>query len=168
MTVTIRGCIAGITSTNSVAIAKQSGRLTFVLLRSKAWSASPAGAAVRECAKGIAMRLILVPALLSVFALCACLPVSSGVPVGSAVGFKADPALLGTWKARDADGDEPSYIHILGNVDGSMTALLVTPPHKASLGEWSAYTLHAAALGANRIVNAQESMSEGRVSSGPL
>jgi hypothetical protein len=115
----------------------------------------------------MSMRRILL-SVLAALALAACLPVSSKVPVGTTVGFKPDPALLGTWKARDADGDELSYVHILGNPDGSMTALLVTPPHKESLGEWSSYTLHAAVLGANRIVNAQESMSDGKTSTGPL
>lgn len=98
----------------------------------------------------------------------ACLPVTSKVPVGSTAAFKPDPALLGTWKASDPDGDSPGYLHFIGNEDGTMTALLVTPPQKENLGEWSAYTLRVAALGANHIVNAQEVIANGKPAEGPL
>lgn len=86
----------------------------------------------------------------------ACLPVTSKVPVGTSVGFKPDPRLLGTWLARDKDEDAPSYIHFLGGKDGTMTALVVTPPHGDNLGEWSEYRLRAATLGMNHFINAQE------------
>jgi hypothetical protein len=104
----------------------------------------------------------------AVFLLAACLPVTSKVPVGSTVGLKPDPALLGTWKARDANGDEPAYVHFIGNNDGTMTALLVSPPQKENLGEWSAYALRVATLGENHIVNAQEVIANGKPSDGPL
>ena len=114
-------------------------------------------------------RLLLLPVVIAASALAACLPVTSKVAVGTSVGFKPDPALLGTWKARGDNADDaPAYVHILGNDDGTMTAVLVTPPHKQNLGEWSTYTLRAATLGANHIVNAQEQIANGKVSSGPL
>jgi hypothetical protein len=106
--------------------------------------------------------------LLASLALSACLPVSSKVPAGTTIGFKPDPALLGTWKAHGSDGDEPGYIHFLGNDDGSMTAVLVTSPHKESLGDYSVYRLQVATLGANHIVNAQEVSSNGKATEGPL
>ena len=106
--------------------------------------------------------------LLFSLALSACLPVSSKVPAGTTVGFKPDPALLGTWKARDPNGDAFSFIHFLGNDDGSMTAVLVTPPHKENLGEYSLYRLQVATLGANHIVNAQEVSTNGKATEGPL
>jgi hypothetical protein len=98
----------------------------------------------------------------------ACLPVTSKVPVGTSVGFKVDPALLGTWKATGPDGGEPAYIHILGADDGTMTAILVTPPQKENLGDWSVYRLRVAALGTNHIVNAQETIANDKPSEGPL
>ncbi len=98
----------------------------------------------------------------------ACLPVTSKVPVGSTAAFRPDPALLGTWKARDPDGDSPAYLHFIGNEDGTMTALLVTPPQNENLGEWSAYAVRVATLGANHIVNAQEVIANGKPSDGPL
>jgi hypothetical protein len=98
----------------------------------------------------------------------ACLPVTSKSPVGSTVGFKPDKLLFGTWKARDADGDAPSYVHILGNEDGTMTALIVTSPRNDNPGDWSTYTLRAATLGTNAIVNAQESIANRKPSEGPL
>jgi len=98
----------------------------------------------------------------------ACLPVTSKVPVGTSVGFKVDPALLGTWKATGPDGGEPAYIHILGADDGTMTAILVTPPQQENLGDWSVYRLRVAALGTNHIVNAQETIANDKPSEGPL
>ncbi|HEY1961916.1 MAG TPA: hypothetical protein VGG69_05830 [Rhizomicrobium sp.] len=113
-------------------------------------------------------HILLLPAFIATLALCACLPVTSKVEVGTTVGFKPDPALLGTWRARDADTDTPVYVHILGKEDGSMTAVLVTPPYKQNLGDWSIYALRAATLGTNHILNAQEQIANGKPSSGPL
>jgi len=100
--------------------------------------------------------------------LAACLPVSSKVPVGSTLGFKPDRTLMGTWKGTGPDGGEPAIIHILGNDDGTMTALIVTPPQKENPGEWSVYSLRAAMVGANHILNAQERSANGKPSEGPL
>jgi len=96
----------------------------------------------------------------------ACLPVSTRVPAGTTVGFKPDPVLLGTWKGRGENDKNPAYIHFIGNDDGRMTAILVSPPRKQSLGEWSAYSLRVANLGANHIVNAQEMSDNGKPSEG--
>jgi len=115
------------------------------------------------------MRLIpCIAAAAAMLFVAACLPVTSKVPVGTSVGFKVDPVLLGTWKATGPDGGEPAYIHILGNDDGTMTAVLVTPPQKESLGDWSIYRLRVATLGANHIVNAQETIANSKPSEGPL
>jgi hypothetical protein len=108
-------------------------------------------------------------ALLAFVALAACLPVSSKVPAGSTVGFKPDPALLGSWKARDpAGGGSPAFIHFLGNEDGTMTAVLVDPPQTGNLGDYSVYRLRVAALGGNHIVNVQEVNNNGKPSDGPM
>ncbi len=115
------------------------------------------------------MRMFLrMAAALAMLAMSACLPVTSKSPVGSTVGFKTDRTLLGTWKARTSKEEAASYVHILGNDDGTMTALLVTPPDKEDLGDWSAYTLRAATLGSNHILNAQEAITQGKASDGPL
>lgn len=115
------------------------------------------------------MRLSLLFTLFAILGLAACLPVSSKTPVGSTVGFKADPALLGTWKARDPDGTSaPAYIHFLGNADGTMTAVLVEPPQKENQGEYSVYRLRAVTLDANHILNTQEITNNGNPAEGPL
>lgn len=108
------------------------------------------------------MRLFHLAALAAAMALTACLPVTSKVPVGSTVGFKADPTLLGSWRARDPDADAAAFIHIVGNEDGSMTAIVVEPPHNDSNGDWSAYRLNAATLGTNHIVNVEEAIENGK------
>ncbi len=114
------------------------------------------------------MRFIPYMAALAALALTACLPVTSKVPVGTSLGFKVDPALLGTWKATGPDGGEPAYVHILGNDDGTMTAVLITPPQKENPGDWSVYRLRVATLGANHVINAQESFANNKPSDGPL
>ncbi len=98
----------------------------------------------------------------------ACLPVTSKIPVGSTVGFKPDRNLLGVWKGRGQDDEAPSYIHFLGKDDGGMVALIVSPPHKENLGEWSQYNLRAVTLNGNHYVNAQEVSNDGEASKGPL
>jgi len=107
--------------------------------------------------------------LLAFVALAACLPVSSKVPAGSTVGFKPDPVLLGSWKARDPAGSgAPGYIHFLGNEDGTMSAVLVDPPQTGNLGDYSVYHLRVAALGDNHIINVQEVNNNGKATDGPM
>ena len=114
-------------------------------------------------------RCLLAFASLALVALAACLPVSSKVPAGSTVGFKADPTLLGSWKARDpAGGGSPGYIHFLGNEDGSMTAVLVDPGQPGNAGDYSVYRLRVATLGANHILNVQEVNNNGKATDGPM
>lgn len=100
--------------------------------------------------------------------LAGCLPVTTKVPAGSTVGFKPNPVLLGTWRAAASEQEAPAYIHIHGNEDGTMTAIVVTPPYKDSAGDWSVYRLRAATLGANHLLNAQETIANGKASEGPL
>jgi hypothetical protein len=97
----------------------------------------------------------------------ACLPVATRVPAGSTVGFKVDPVLVGSWRAVASDGNSPAYIQILGNDDGTMTAVVVTPADKKNHGDRSVYTLRAATLGGNHILNAREVSLIGRASTGP-
>jgi hypothetical protein len=108
------------------------------------------------------MRLPHLLAFAAAIALAACLPVTTKVPVGSTIGFKPDPVLLGSWRARDPDGDAVTFMHILGNDDGSMTAILVEPPHNGSNGSWSTFRLRAATLGANHLVNVEEAIENGK------
>lgn len=113
------------------------------------------------------MRLPHLLAFAAAIALTACLPVTTRVPAGSTVGFKPDPALLGSWRARDPDGDMATFIHIVGNDDGSMTAIMVEPPHKGSNGEWSTFRLTAATLGTNHLMNVQETLTGGKPAETP-
>lgn len=115
-------------------------------------------------------RMPFVLVVLTTIALAACLPVSSKVPAGTTVGFKPDPMLLGTWMARGTDkeekGKEPGFLHFLGNEDGSMTALLVSPPEKKS--DWGEYRILAATLGGNHLLNAIEVSVNGKPSESSL
>ena len=116
------------------------------------------------------MRLVrLVFAVAAASALLgACLPVTTRVPAGSTMGFKVDPVLVGTWRGVASDQDTPAHIQILGNDDGTMTAVVVTPADKGTRGDRSIYRLRAAALGANHILNAREVSLIGKADTGPL
>lgn len=113
------------------------------------------------------VRLVFAVAAASAL-LGACLPVTTRVPAGSTIGFKIDPVLVGTWRGVASDQDIPAYVHILGNDDGTMTAIVVTPAFKENQGDWSVYKLRAATLGVNHILNAQEVSANGKTSEGPL
>jgi len=87
----------------------------------------------------------------------ACLPVTTKNPVGSTVGFKQDPALVGLWKVEpekdNKDEDKPGYIAFLNaEEDGTMTALMIAPAKGA--GDWGSYRLKPSTLGANHYLNA--------------
>jgi hypothetical protein len=117
-------------------------------------------------------RFLTLFALLGAVVLSACLPVTSRVPAGTTVGFKVDPNLLGTWKAQNADrkenGNGPAYLHFLRGENGTMTALLVFPMEKDGSGQWGAYTVRAAQLAANHVLNAIEVSTNGKASDSPM
>ena len=116
------------------------------------------------------MRLSVFLTLLAVTFLAGCLPVTSKVPAGTTIGFSPDSQLLGTWRAKSTDEDEsqPAFIHFLGKDDGTMVAILVSPPHGENLGEWDLYELHAATLGANHVLSAREVSHNGTASTDEL
>jgi hypothetical protein len=91
----------------------------------------------------------------------ACLPVTTTNPVGSTVGFKADPALIGLWKGHSEDSDDQdSYFYFLRNEDGSITAILITPGKDAD--DWGTFTLETATLGPNHLMNVREGLKNGK------
>jgi hypothetical protein len=91
----------------------------------------------------------------------ACLPVTTTNPVGSTVGFKADPALIGLWKGHGEDGDDQDgYFYFLRNEDGSITAILITPGKDTD--DWATFTLETATLGPNHLMNVREGLKNGK------
>ena len=91
----------------------------------------------------------------------ACLPVTTKNPVGSTVGFKADPAIIGLWKGRGDDSDDKDgYFYFLRNEDGSITAILITPGKDTD--DWGTFTLQTASLGANHLMNVREALKNGQ------
>ncbi len=66
-------------------------------------------------------------AALTVLALAACYPPTSTHPVGSTVGIKNDPTLIGTWKSLpDKKGDEAGYLIFMPMKAGGLTAILAS------------------------------------------
>lgn len=71
-----------------------------------------------------AIRVTL--AALALLALAACYPPTTITPVGTTVGFKSDPALVGLWRSeRDPDNNRSYYYHLLDGKNGEMFAVLV-------------------------------------------
>ncbi len=82
----------------------------------------------------------------------ACLPVTTKHPVGTTVGFKADPALLGLWKGHGTDGDaKDGWFAFLRNDDGSMTLILIMPGTDGD--DWDTFRLRTATLGGSHVMN---------------
>ena len=95
----------------------------------------------------------------------ACLPVTTKNPVGSTVGFKADPALVGLWRAEpdkdNKDDDKKGFFAFLNaEDDGTMTGLMIAPAKGA--GDWGSYRLKPTTLGANHYLNAWPVMNNDR------
>ena len=98
---------------------------------------------------------------LAALLLAACLPVTTDHPVGSTVGFKPDPALIGMWKGHgDSKDDKNGYFAFLRNDDGSMTAMLVT--FETDADQWNVYEADVATLGANHIMSVRLKSEDGK------
>jgi hypothetical protein len=98
----------------------------------------------------------------------ACLPVTTRNPVGTSVGFKNDPALVGLWKAepdKDSPEDKPGYIAFLnGDEDSTMTGIVLDPGKDG--GDWSSYNLKLATLGGNHLINVWSVLNNGKPADG--
>jgi len=97
----------------------------------------------------------------------ACLPVTSTSPVGTTVGFTADPALSGLWRGQVHQPEGWVYITFFPQTDNTTTAVLISPPDASrkddsAQGDWSVYSLQTAALGPYRYMNAKEISNNGK------
>lgn len=93
----------------------------------------------------------------------ACLPVTTKNPVGTTVGFKADPMLQGVWKGHgdDNEGDmKDGYFVFLAGADGMMTVILITPENDGD--EWGTFSLKPATLGENHYMNVGGGLKNGK------
>jgi hypothetical protein len=72
-------------------------------------------------------------AILALLVLAACYPPVTRNPIGTTVGLKPDPAILGTWKSQpDPDNHRAGYYHFLSQQDGAITVVLVPDKGDAS------------------------------------
>jgi len=102
--------------------------------------------------EGKMLRSIALAAITSL--LCACLPVTSKNPVGSTVGFKADPQLEGVWSSDDRKGEDKTYMVVLDNGDGSMTLILANGGT-----DWQTFLAKTSRLGGHTFLDAREILS---------
>jgi len=94
-------------------------------------------------------------------ALAACYPVTTSAPVGTSVGFSADPNLAGLWRAEMAQSkDEVVYFHFLPMQDGSFNVVIVSGGQKLD-GDWSVVRVKSAALGERNFLNAEMVFNNG-------
>jgi hypothetical protein len=101
-------------------------------------------------------------AICAMFLGAACYPVTTATPVGTSVGFSADPALAGLWRAQMAHSkDDIVYFHFLPMGDGSFKVVIVSGGEKLD-GEWSVARVTAAKLGAFHFLNAEMVFNNGK------
>lgn len=89
------------------------------------------------------VRLLFLAA--AMLTLAACYPPTTSHPIGSTVGLKIDPALLGVWKAPDPNSNRTIYYHLLSAKDGAIFAVLI--PDQGQASDVSMLKLKAARFG---------------------
>lgn len=103
------------------------------------------------------IRTVVAPLLIlgAAVMLAGCLPVTSKTPVGTTAGFKADPALFGTWKGKNPDDKKQrdGYFHFMAAKNGGIDIAVVMAEGGSDDG-WTALTGRSAKLGSNRFLNA--------------
>ena len=97
----------------------------------------------------------------------ACLPVTTSTPVGSTVGFQADPALSGIWRGEQAKAEGPVFVSFYPQTDGTVSVVGMSAPGKSDSGGWAVYSMQTAALGSYHFMNAREVSDNGKASSIP-
>jgi hypothetical protein len=92
---------------------------------------------------------------LTALALAACFPPTTKHPVGSTIGLKNDPLILGSWKAAPRSGDKENeffYFHFLAGKHGILAVLV---PNGGAASDLLLVELTTVRLGAVGILNAR-------------
>ena len=92
---------------------------------------------------------------LAALALAACYPPTTKHPVGSTIGLKNDPLILGSWKAAPQTGakeNEFFYFHFLAGKDGILAVLV---PNGGAASDLVLVKLTTVRVGAVGILNAR-------------
>lgn len=100
--------------------------------------------------------------------LAACPPVTTKTAIGTTMKAEADPGLIGMWKGRIGNSKAFSYFTFLPQKDGTVSALVVTPPSAENEGGWAAFNLQTVSLGSNHFMNARETFEDGKAASGAM
>jgi hypothetical protein len=89
----------------------------------------------------------------------ACLPVTSKSPVGTTVGYRADPQLTGLWKGRPVG--LPGYFAFFPQADGSTKVIWLNLPASRDRGGWIVFNVHTATLGSDLYMDASGIETDG-------
>ncbi len=101
--------------------------------------------------------------------LAACPPVTTKTAIGTtAAKAESDPGLIGTWRGRIGNSKIFSYFTFLPQKDGTVSALVVTPPTADNEGGWAAFNLQTVSLGPYHFMNAREAFEDGKAASGSM
>lgn len=100
--------------------------------------------------------------------LAACPPVVTKTPVGTTIAATPDPALSGMWKGKVAGGKTETYFTLYPQSDGTVTAIVATPPVGSDEGGWAIFSLQTVVLGPNHYMNVTETNNEGKPADGNM
>ncbi len=100
--------------------------------------------------------------------LAACPPVTSKTPVGTTVKAALDPGVAGIWKGRMSSTETFSYFTFLPQDDGTISAVVVTPPTAKDKGGWGTFSIQTVQLGTNHFMNTREIFDDGKPATGNM
>jgi hypothetical protein len=106
-------------------------------------------------------RLSATAALATTLVLSACYPPVTSHPVGTTVGAKVDPAVVGVWRAPGDKEHRPTYLHILPRLDGPMAVIMVEGGPQPD-GDWNEIAVTTARFGAYGFMNVRLISANGK------
>jgi hypothetical protein len=103
---------------------------------------------------------------LAALGLAGCPPVTTTAPLGSSVAAATDPGFTGIWRGRAGASEGPSYFTFLPQDDGSINAVVVTPPTPHDKGGWGVFALRTLTLGPNHYLAVHQTIADGKPATG--
>jgi len=99
-------------------------------------------------------RFPAILALAAALILSACYPPVTSHQVGTTVGIKNDPAVVGVWRAPGDKEHRPTYLHFLPRLEGPMAVLMVEGGPQPD-GDWNEVSVTTARFGTFGFMNAR-------------
>jgi hypothetical protein len=100
-------------------------------------------------------------ALATALVLSACYPPVTSHPVGTTVGIKDDPSVIGVWRTPGDKEHRPTYLHILPRLEGPIAVLMVEGGPQPD-GDWNEIAVTTARFGAYGFMNVRLISANGK------